>query len=39
MKLLLWFALACICALSGDHALAAVTMMLLVACATDRVRY
>jgi hypothetical protein len=39
MKLLLWFSLACICALSGDHALAVVTTMLLVACATDRVRY
>lgn len=39
MKLLLWFGLACVCALSGDHVLAAVTMVLLAACATDRVRY
>jgi len=39
MKLLLWFALACMCALSGGQVLAAVTMVLLVGCATDRVRY
>ncbi|MBM7864322.1 hypothetical protein JOD27_008176 [Lentzea nigeriaca] len=39
MRLLLWFTLACVCALSGDHALAVVTAMLLVACATDRARH
>jgi hypothetical protein len=39
MKLLLWFGLACMCALSGDHVLAAVTMLLLAGCATDRVRH
>ncbi|SER00392.1 hypothetical protein SAMN05216188_10736 [Lentzea xinjiangensis] len=39
MKLLLWFTLVCMCALSGDHLLAFTTGMLLVACATDRTRY
>ncbi len=39
MRLLLWFGLVCVCAISGDHLLAAVTGMLLVACATDRVRH
>lgn len=39
MKLLLWFALACMCALSGDHLLAFATAFLLVACATDRTRH
>lgn len=34
----MWFTLMCVCALSGDHALAAVMGMLLVGCATDRVR-
>jgi hypothetical protein len=38
MRLVLWLTLACICALSGDHVLAAVLAMLLVGCATDRVR-
>jgi hypothetical protein len=38
MRLLLWFGLVCLCAISGDHLLAAVTATLLVACATDRAR-
>jgi hypothetical protein len=38
MRLVLWFTLACACALSGDHALAAVLIILLAGCATDRVR-
>ncbi len=39
MRLLLWFALACMCALSGDHLLAFTTVMLLIGCATDRARH
>jgi hypothetical protein len=38
MRLLLWFAMACLVAANGDHLLAFTTAMLLVACATDRVR-
>jgi hypothetical protein len=38
MRLLLWFGLVCMCALSGDHLLAVTTGMILVGCATDRVR-
>ncbi|RDI24670.1 hypothetical protein DFR72_109250 [Lentzea flaviverrucosa] len=38
MRLVLWLTLAGVFALSGDHALAAVLVVLLVGCATDRVR-
>lgn len=38
MRLVLWITLAGACALSGDHVLAAVMAMLIVGCATDRVR-
>ncbi|SDP87987.1 hypothetical protein SAMN05421507_11862 [Lentzea jiangxiensis] len=38
MRLVIWFTLACVCALSGDHVLAAVLLTLLVGCATDRTR-
>ncbi len=38
MRLLLWFTLACMCALSGDLVLAAATTALLLGCATDRGR-
>jgi hypothetical protein len=38
MRLLLWSGLVCVCALSGDHLLAVTTGVILVGCATDRVR-